>query len=144
MLRVLRRSVLQVWGTRPVALIREARNFVCKSKWPVRSLPLLQLNTGTMKFTSYEAQAIEPLVSNSPFLAWMYQILSVRAFSNSLGVLEIGIGILIAARPISATASAIGSLLAVAMFFTTLSFVITTSPTWEASTGGFPHKDSFC
>jgi hypothetical protein len=49
-------------GTRPVALIREARNFV--SKWPVRSLPLLQLNTGTMKFTSYEAQAIEPLVSN--------------------------------------------------------------------------------
>jgi hypothetical protein len=50
------------FGTRPVALIREARNFV--SKWPVRSLPLLQLNTGTMKFTSYEAQAIEPLVSN--------------------------------------------------------------------------------
>ena len=68
------------FGTRPVALIREARNFVSKSKWPVRSLPLLQLNTGTMKFTSYEAQAIEPLVSNSPFLAWMYQILSVRAF----------------------------------------------------------------
>ncbi len=54
--------------------------------WPVRSLPLLQLNTGTMKFTSYEAQAIEPLVSNSPFLAWMYQILSVRAFFEfSLG-----------------------------------------------------------
>ena len=57
------------FGTRPVALIREARNFV--SKWPVRSLPLLQLNTGTMKFTSYDAQAIEPLVSNSPNLAWM-------------------------------------------------------------------------
>jgi hypothetical protein len=74
------------FGTRPVALIREARNFVSKSKWPVPSLPLLQLNTGTMKFTSYEAQAIEPLVSNSPFLAWMYQILSVRAFFEfSLG-----------------------------------------------------------
>ena len=68
------------FGTRPVALIREARNFVSKSTWPVRSWPLFQLNTGTMKFTSYEAQAIEPLVSNSPFLAWMYQILSVRAF----------------------------------------------------------------
>jgi hypothetical protein len=49
----------------PEAIVaREARNFVSKSKWPVRFLPLLQLNTGTMKFTSYDAQAIECLVSN--------------------------------------------------------------------------------
>jgi uncharacterized membrane protein YkgB len=101
-------------------------------------LVVVLLWIGAMKFTSYEAQAIEPLVSNSPFLAWMYQILSVQAFSNALGVLEIAIGILIAARPISAMASAIGSLMAVGMFLTTLSFMITTSPTWEASTGGFP------
>ncbi len=93
---------------------------------------------GAMKFTAYEAQAIQPLVSNSPFMAWMYQILSVRAFSNCLGVLEIAIGVLIAARPLSAAASALGSLLAAGLFLTTLSFMISTPPVWEASLGGFP------
>jgi uncharacterized membrane protein YkgB len=93
---------------------------------------------GAMKFTAYEAEAIQPLVSHSPFMAWMYQFLSVPAFSNCLGVLEIAIGILIAMRPISVTASAFGSLLAAGLFLTTLSFMITTPPTWEATLGGFP------
>ena len=51
---------------------------------------------GFMKFTSYEANGIRPLVANSPLLAWMYHLLSVRQFSVGLGVVEIGIAILIA------------------------------------------------
>lgn len=27
-----------------------------------------------MKFTSYEAYSIEPLVANSPFMGWLYEI----------------------------------------------------------------------
>jgi reactive chlorine resistance protein C len=93
---------------------------------------------GAMKFTAYEAAAIQPLVANSPLMSWLYQIFSVQAFSNWLGVLEVAIAVLIAARPISAVASAIGSGLAAILFLGTLSFMLSTPPVWEASLGGFP------
>ena len=93
---------------------------------------------GAMKFTAYEAAAIQPLVANSPFMSWSYQIFSIQAFSNWLGVLEITIGVMIAARPVSATVSAAGSALAAVLFLGTLSFMLSTPPVWEASLGGFP------
>jgi uncharacterized membrane protein YkgB len=92
---------------------------------------------GLMKFTGYEAQGIEPLVAHSPYLGWMYHILTVRQFAAGLGVVEVLIAILIALRPWSRKASAIGSALAVVMFLTTLSFLFST-PGWEPSLGGFP------
>ena len=55
-----------------------------------------------------------------------------------LGVVEVAIALLIAARPFSPRASALGSALAVGMFLTTLSFLVTTPGVWEASAGGFP------
>ena len=92
---------------------------------------------GMMKFTGYEAQGIEPLVAHSPLLGWMYRIWTVRQFSDGLGVVEVGIAILIALRPWSRKASAIGSAVAVLMFLTTLSFLFST-PGWEPSLAGFP------
>ena len=91
---------------------------------------------GAMKFTAYEASGIQPLVANSPLMGWVYQIFSVQAFSNMLGVLEIAIAVMIALRPVSAAAAALGSALAVGMFLTTLSFLFST-PGWEP-TLGFP------
>jgi uncharacterized membrane protein YkgB len=92
---------------------------------------------GLMKFTGYEAKGIEPLVVRSPFMGWMYSFLNVQAFSDTLGVVEIGIAILIGLRHWSAKASALGSAAAVIMFLTTLSFLFST-PGWEPSLGGFP------
>ena len=92
---------------------------------------------GAMKFTGYEAQGIEPLVAHSPLLGWMYHLWTVRQFAAGLGVVEISIAILIALRPWSRKASAIGSVGAVLMFLTTLSFLFST-PGWEPSLGGFP------
>jgi len=92
---------------------------------------------GMMKFTGYEAQGIEPLVAHSPLLGWMYRVWTVRQFAAGLGVVEISIAILIALRPWSRKASAIGSAGAVLMFLTTLSFLFST-PGWEPSLGGFP------
>ena len=92
---------------------------------------------GAMKFTAYEAQGIQPLVAHSPLLGWMYHISTVRQFSAGLGVVEILIAILIALRPWSRKASAIGSAAAVLMFLTTLSFLFST-PGWEPTLGGFP------
>ena len=54
---------------------------------------------GAMKFTSYEAHGIEPMVAHSPVIGWMYKFLSVQTFSNLLGIVEIAIASLIALRP---------------------------------------------
>jgi uncharacterized membrane protein YkgB len=100
-------------------------------------LALVILWIGLMKFTAYEAAGIQPLVASSPFMSWMYSILSVRAFSSGLGIVEITIAVLIAVRPWFPRASAVGSGAAVLMFLTTLSFLFS-APGWELSLGGFP------
>jgi uncharacterized membrane protein YkgB len=37
---------------------------------------------GAMKFTTYEAEGIKTLVETSPFMSWMYKVLSLQATSN--------------------------------------------------------------
>ena len=91
---------------------------------------------GGMKFTAYEAMGIQPLVAHSPFISWMYDFLSIRSFSAMLGFIEIVTAALISLRSVSAKASAVGSLLAIGLFATTLSMLFTT-PGWEP-TLGFP------
>jgi len=85
---------------------------------------------GGMKFTAYEAMGIQPLVAHSPFISWMYDFLSIRSFSAMLGCIEIVTAALISLRYVSAKASAVGSLLAIGLFATTLSMLFTT-PGWE-------------
>ena len=70
-------------------------------------------------------------------MSWLLAVLSTQAFSNLLGVVEIATGVLLALRPLSALAAAIGRGMAIATFLTTLSFLFTT-PGWERSLGGFP------
>src|SRR5438552_10001861 len=98
---------------------------------------------GLMKFTAYEAEGSRPFVANSPLLSWVYGLMSVRDFSAVLGVVEVTIALLIAARPFWPRASALGSALAVGMFLTTLSFLITTPGVWASSAGGFPALSAF-
>ena len=93
---------------------------------------------GLMKFTTYEAEGIRPFVAHSPLMSWVYGFMSVRGFSAVLGVVEVAIALLIAARPFAPRAAALGSALAVGMFLTTLSFLVTTPGVWEPSLGGFP------
>ena len=101
-------------------------------------LVLVLLWIGAMKFTAYEAEGISAFVSNSPLMSWAYSVFSVRGFSGLLGATELIVALLIAARPLSARAALVGSALAVGMFLTTLSFLLTTPGVWEASAGGFP------
>ena len=93
---------------------------------------------GFMKFTAYEAEGISLYVANSPLMSWVYGFMSHRSFSAVLGVVEVAVALLIAARPLAPRVSALGSLLAVGMFLTTLSFLFTTPGVWEPSLGGFP------
>jgi len=100
-------------------------------------LVALVLFFGAFKFTAAEANGIQPLVSNSPFLSWLYSVASVRGVSNVIGTIEIALALLIAARRFSPALSAAGSLGAVGMFATTLSFLVTTPGVW-VSVPGFP------
>ena len=93
---------------------------------------------GLMKFTAYEAEGVRLYVAHSPLMSWVYGPMSFRGFSAALGAVEVAIALLIAARPIWPRASAFGSALAVGMFLTTLSFLLTTPGVWEPSAGGFP------
>ena len=36
---------------------------------------------GALKYTTYEATAIQPLIAHSPLLSWVYHLFSVRAFA---------------------------------------------------------------
>ena len=108
-------------------------NFLGLLRW---ALVIVFLWFGGMKFTAYEAMGIQPLVAHSPIVGWMYDFLSVRSFSTMLGFIEIGTAALISLRSISPKASAIGSVLAMGLFATTLSFLISTLG-WEP-TLGFP------
>jgi uncharacterized membrane protein YkgB len=112
-------------------------------------LVTILLLIGGLKFTHAEAQGIQPLVSHSPVMFWMYSVLSVQAVSNLIGIIEIGVAFLMALRPISPRASFVGSLGAVITFLITLSFLVTTPGAFEAGywyprlggTGQFLIKD---
>ncbi len=92
---------------------------------------------GAMKLTAYEAEGIKNLVETSPFMSWMYKVFSLQATSNLIGVAELMAAALIAIRPLAPKLSAIGSVLAVFTFLTTLTFLFSL-PGWETSLGGFP------
>lgn len=104
------------------------------------SLVVFLLLFGLAKFTEPEALTIQPWVSNSPFLGWLYALTSLQGASNVIGVVELSIGALLAVRPWWPRLSVLGSVGATLTFLTTLSFLITTpdlSPAWQ----GFLMKD---
>ena len=100
-------------------------------------LALIVVWIGALKFAAYEAAAIEGLVANSPLLSWMYGIGSVPTVAAVIGVGEIVLGVLIAVRPVAPRVSAVGSLGAILMFLTTLSFMLSTPGVWQPEYG-FP------
>ncbi len=100
-------------------------------------LVIILLWVGSLKFTAYEAEGIKGLVENSPLMSWMLNIMSIYAVASILGVIEIVLGIMIALRSFAPQISAIGSMGAIIMFLTTLSFTLTTPGVWQPGYG-FP------
>ena len=102
------------------------------------SMATVMLWFGFLKFTTYEANAIQGLVSNSPLVSWLNSLLSVTGVSALIGTIEVATGLLIAARFVSAKLGAVGGAMAAATFFITLSFFFSTPGVAEAEAGGFP------
>jgi uncharacterized membrane protein YkgB len=93
---------------------------------------------GALKFMDFEAHQIAPLVAHSPFMGWLYDFLPEYTFSALLGVLEVGAAILLAIKPIAPKLSIVGSVVAIVLFVSTISFLFTTPGVGEPSGGGFP------
>jgi uncharacterized membrane protein YkgB len=98
-------------------------------------LVLTLLLIGILKFTSGEAQGIQPLVAHSPLMSWLYGIFSVQAVSNLIGVIEVLVALLMALRPLSARLSFIGSIGAIITFVLTISFLFSTPGAFQFSHG---------
>lgn len=90
---------------------------------------------GIFKFTPTEAEAIKPLVINHPLLGWIYDILSVQAVSNIIGLVEIIIAIGLVVGFFNRKIAYISGIFALFTFITTLSFLITTPNTWKVIDG---------
>jgi len=116
-------------------------------------LVAILLYYGFAKFFLFEAKAIEPLVSNSPLMSWMYSVGSIQAVSNVIGSAEIIFAVLIALRFFNARLSALGSMGAIVTTLTTLTFLFSTPGAFvsvpgfplpfTSGTGGFLIKDVF-
>jgi uncharacterized membrane protein YkgB len=78
--------------------------------------------------------AITGLISHSPLLSWLYVIFSTHTLGYALGSAEIVAALLIALRPLWPRLSAVGSVFAVLIFCSTISFLFTTPGVF---TGGF-------
>jgi reactive chlorine resistance protein C len=107
------------------------------------SLTFLLLLFGTSKFFQFEADAIQPLLTHSPFLGWLPAVLGVRGSSTFIGVVELIAGLGIGLGPWWPRLGVVAGVIAIGTFLTTLSFLITTpgvlAPGSDA--GGFLLKD---
>ena len=90
------------------------------------SLVFFLLFFGALKWTAAEANAIQAMVSHSPFLFWLYPAFGVQHGSEVIGVIELVTGVLIAVRRWSPRLSAVGSLAAGVTFVVTVSFLFST------------------
>ncbi|OBJ23111.1 YkgB family protein [Mycobacterium colombiense] len=93
---------------------------------------------GALKFATYEAHQIQPLVANSLVVGWLYNFMSADTLSGLLGVVELTAAALLAVKPIAPRLSIAGSLLAIMLFIFTISFLFTTPGVGEPAGGGFP------
>lgn len=101
------------------------------------SIALILAWIGAMKFTAYEAAAIEGLVASSPLTSWLYNVFDLREVSNLIGSIEILTAVALLLGPLHRNIYIAGAAAAVITFTVTLSFLFT-APGWEASLGGFP------
>ncbi|MET7747363.1 DUF417 family protein [Micromonospora sp. NPDC005367] len=92
---------------------------------------------GALKFKQYEVENVEPLLTSSPMFSPVRRRLGAQKLNRLIGITEITVGSLIAAKPFAPRASVIGSLGAAGMFLTTLSFLVTTPEARQEGQGMF-------
>ena len=89
---------------------------------------------GVYKFTPTEAQAILPLIENSPFFSWQLAFWDIQTISNIIGTTEIITALLMIAGLKNNLLGQLGYGIGVLTFLVTITFLFTTP-------GMFKHVD---
>jgi reactive chlorine resistance protein C len=92
---------------------------------------------GIQKFTPYAAEAIAPLIANSPFMRWL-GVFGQRGEAKIIGTIELTTAAVLTVGAVIPMASAAGAAMACVTFLLTTSFVFTTSGIDQKSSTGFP------
>ena len=90
------------------------------------TLAVIFLWFGCMKFIPFEAESLQPIISNNPLISWLYTLFGVAGGARFLGVFEITTGLLIAGRLISPKLSVLGGTMGAWSFLLTTSCLFTT------------------
>lgn len=90
---------------------------------------------GALKFTDYEVQNAEVLVTASPLTSRLRRKLGAQKLGWLIGVTQMTLGSLIAAKRVAPQAAAVGSFGAAGMMLGTLSFLVTTPEAWQEGKG---------
>ncbi len=98
-------------------------------------LPLVLI--GALKFTPIEVDALKPIISNTPWLSFLYALFGEAGASYALGVAELTTAALLVASLWSPRAAIAGGILATGTFAVTVSTMLAL-PIWEAGSGGAP------
>ena len=93
---------------------------------------------GYQKWWAYEADRLEPFISNGPLIWWLYPVFGHQGASWFLGVAEWTFGALIFAGFWNKRLGILGAAGSTATFIATVSIIPYMPDGWDASAGGFP------
>ena len=102
------------------------------------SMVLIFVLFGYQKWFAYEAQGLDPFISNGPLTSWMYPVFGIQGASWFLGVSEWLTAALLFWGFWNKKAGVLGALGSIATFVTTVTIIPFMPDGWAASAGGFP------
>ncbi|QOG21555.1 MULTISPECIES: YkgB family protein [Bradyrhizobium] len=102
------------------------------------SMVILFFFFGYQKWWAYEADRLEPFISNGPLIWWLYPAFGHQGASWFLGVSEWTFGALIFAGFWSKRLGILGALGSTGTFIATVTIIPFMPDGWDAAAGGFP------
>ena len=93
---------------------------------------------GYQKWWAYEADRLEPFISNGPLISWLYPVFGHQGASRFLGVCEWTFGGLLLAGFWNKRLGVLGAAGSTLTFIATVSIIPFMPDGWDASAGGFP------
>ena len=102
------------------------------------SMVVLFFFFGYQKWWTYEADRLDPFISNGPLIWWLYPVFGHQGASWFLGVFEWIFGALLLAGFWDKRLGVLGAAGSTATFVATVSIIPFMPDGWDASAGGFP------
>ena len=93
---------------------------------------------GYQKWWTYEADRLEPFISNGPLIWWLYPVFGHRGASWFLGVSEWTFGSLLLAGFWDKRLGVLGALGSTGTFIATVTIIPFMPEGWDTAAGGFP------